>query len=216
MAGTFSMLRANDLVWSFVINNYLMGKDPFPFDLLYWNSDSTRMPRAMHSFYLRNMYLKNILKEPGGITLGGVPIDIRKVKTPCYFVSAIEDHIAPWISTYMGVHLPSGPVNFVLGGSGHIAGIVNPPAGNKYCYWTNAKLPETAQQWFEGATQHEGSWWPNWEQWVEAIDDKKVAARVPGDGPLKAIEDAPGSFVKMRADAKKAPAVAKPKAKAAK
>ena len=209
MAGTFSMLRANDLVWSFVINNYLMGKDPFPFDLLYWNSDSTRMPRAMHSFYLRNMYLKNILKDAGGLTLGGVPIDIRKVKTPCYFVSAIEDHIAPWISTYMGVHLPSGPVNFVLGGSGHIAGIVNPPAGNKYCYWTNAKLPATAQEWFNSAKQHEGSWWPNWEEWVEAINDKKVAARVPGAGPLKAIEDAPGSYVKMRADAKKPAAKAK-------
>ncbi|BBU68355.1 MAG: class I poly(R)-hydroxyalkanoic acid synthase [Rhodocyclaceae bacterium] len=215
MAGTFSMLRANDLVWSFVINNYLMGKDPFPFDLLYWNSDSTRMPRAMHSFYLRNMYLKNILKEPGGLTLGGVPIDIRKVKTPCYFVSAIEDHIAPWISTYMGVHLPSGPVNFVLGGSGHIAGIVNPPAGNKYCYWTNPKLPETAQEWFQGATQNEGSWWPNWEAWVKAINDEKVAARIPGAGPLKAIEDAPGSFVKMRADVKK-PAATAAKAKAAK
>ncbi len=109
----------------------------------------------------------------------------------------------------MGVHLPSGPVNFVLGGSGHIAGIVNPPAGNKYCYWTNAKLPATAQEWFNSAKQHEGSWWPNWEEWVEAINDKKVAARVPGAGPLKAIEDAPGSYVKMRADAKKPAAKAK-------
>ena len=122
MAGAFSMLRANDLIWSFVVNNYLMGKNPFPFDLLFWNSDSTRMPYAMHSFYLRNMYMRNLLKEPGGITLGNVPINLSEIKAPSYFISTLEDHIAPWKSTYLGTQLLSGPVRFVLGGSGHIAG----------------------------------------------------------------------------------------------
>ncbi len=137
MAGTFNMLRSNDLIWSFVVNNYLMGKEPFPFDLLYWNSDSTRMPYKMHSYYLRNMYLNNQLREPGGITLLDTPIDLAKVKTPSYFISTIEDHIAPWKSIYLGSTALGGPVRFVLGGSGHIAGIVNPPSANKYGYWTN-------------------------------------------------------------------------------
>ena len=141
MASTFNLLRANDLVWSFVINNYLMGKDPFPFDLLYWNSDSTRMPARMHSFYLRNMYLKNLLGVPGGITLEGVPIDLSKVKVPAYFISTAEDHIAPWKTTYKGSQYLGGDVRFVLGGSGHIAGIVNPPAAKKYHYWTNEAQP---------------------------------------------------------------------------
>ncbi|HEX5803236.1 MAG TPA: alpha/beta fold hydrolase, partial [Azospira sp.] len=205
MAGTFNMLRANDLIWSFVVNNYLMGKDPFPFDLLYWNSDSTRMPYAMHSFYLRNMYLGNKLREPGGIEIAGVPIDISKVKTPCYFISTVEDHIAPWKSTYKGALLPSGPVKFVLGGSGHIAGIVNPPAANKYGYWTNDELPETADDFLAGATQNPGSWWTDWQQWLTAQPngDKKVPARKPGAGALAVIEDAPGAFVKFRLDAQK-------------
>ncbi|MFC5301924.1 PHA/PHB synthase family protein [Azospira restricta] len=205
MAGTFNMLRANDLIWSFVVNNYLMGKDPFPFDLLYWNSDSTRMPYAMHSFYLRNMYLANKLREPGGIEIAGVPIDISKVKTPCYFISTVEDHIAPWKSTYKGALLPSGPVKFVLGGSGHIAGIVNPPAANKYGFWTNDELPAEADDFLRGATQHPGSWWTDWQQWLlsQANGDKKVPARQPGSGGLAALEDAPGSFVKFRLDAQK-------------
>ena len=205
MAGTFNMLRANDLIWSFVVNNYLMGKDPFPFDLLYWNSDSTRMPATMHSFYLRNMYLGNKLREPGGIELAGVKIDISKVKTPCYFISTIEDHIAPWKSTYIGAQIPSGPVKFVLGGSGHIAGIVNPPAANKYGYWTNDALPEAADAFLEGATHNPGSWWVDWQEWVtgQTNGDKKVAARKPGAGALKVIEDAPGSFVKFRLDTQK-------------
>jgi len=203
MAGTFNMLRANDLIWSFVVNNYLMGKNPFPFDLLYWNSDSTRMPRAMHSFYLRNMYLYNRLREPGGITLNGVAIDIRKVKTPCYFISTIEDHIAPWKTTYLGAQLPGGPVTFVLGGSGHIAGIVNPPSANKYGYWTNDQLPEDADEFLRGASQHAGSWWTHWNGWLGELNSAKVAAREPAKGPLKAIEDAPGSFVKFRLDKQK-------------
>ncbi|RIX48438.1 MAG: class I poly(R)-hydroxyalkanoic acid synthase [Rhodocyclales bacterium GT-UBC] len=209
MAGTFNMLKANDLIWSFVVNNYLLGKDPFPFDLLFWNSDSTRMPAAMHSFYLRNMYLGNLLKEPGGITLGGVKIDISKVKTPCYFISTIEDHIAPWKSTYMGARLPSGPTKFVLGGSGHIAGIVNPPVANKYGYWTNdatdGNLPESPEDFLAGATQNAGSWWTHWHQWVTSLPggSAKVKARKPEDGSLKVIEAAPGSYVKFRLDAQK-------------
>jgi len=203
------MLRANDLIWSFVVNNYLMGKDPFPFDLLYWNSDSTRMPAAMHSYYLRNMYLANKLREPGGLTIGGVKIDIGKVKTPCYFISTIEDHIAPWKSTYMGARLPSGPTKFVLGGSGHIAGIVNPPVANKYGYWTNeatdGNLPESPEDFLAGATQHAGSWWTHWNEWVTTLPggSAKVKARQPEAGPLKVIEPAPGSYVKFRLDAKK-------------
>ncbi|MBE7423485.1 MAG: class I poly(R)-hydroxyalkanoic acid synthase [Zoogloeaceae bacterium] len=210
MGTTFNMLRSNDLIWSFVVNNYLMGKEPFPFDLLFWNSDSTRMPYRMHSFYLRNMYMKNLLKEPGGIELAGVPIDISKVEVPAYFISTVEDHIAPWKSTYLGATRLGGPVRFVLGGSGHIAGIVNPPAANKYHFWTNEadKLPDTPDAWFEGATQHPGSWWSDWQQWIGGLngDDRggdKVPARDPAKGKLKPIEDAPGSFVKFRLDQQK-------------
>ncbi len=206
MAMTFNLLKANDLIWSFVVNNYLLGKDPFPFDLLYWNSDSTRMPYAMHSFYLRNMYMANKLKEPGGISIAGVPIDISKIKVPAYFISTVEDHIAPWKSTYLGAKLFSGPVRFVLGGSGHIAGIVNPPAANKYGFWINdaAKLPATADDFLAGSTQHPGSWWTDWNEWVTGLDGgKKVAARKPGAGSLKVLEEAPGSYVKFRLDTQK-------------
>jgi len=201
MATTFNMLRSNDLIWSFVINNYLLGKEPFPFDLLYWNSDSTRMPAKMHSFYLRNMYLHNALKDQGGITLGGVPIDLRKVKTPAYFISTVEDHIAPWKSTYLGARTLGGPVRFVLGGSGHIAGIVNPPAAKKYNYWTNDALPPNPEEWQAAATRHAGSWWTYWQQWIDAQNGgERVPARTPGDGRLAPIEDAPGSYVAVRAD----------------
>jgi polyhydroxyalkanoate synthase len=204
MANTFNMLRANDLIWSFVVNNYLLGKDPFPFDLLYWNSDSTRMPAAMHSFYLRNMYINNLLRQPGGITLDNVPIDLTKVKVPTYFASTIEDHIAPWKSTYAGARLFKGKVRFVVGGSGHIAGIVNPPAANKYGYWTNEKLTAKPKEWLDTATQHPGSWWTDWAEWVRAYAGDNVRARIPGKGKLKAIEDAPGSYVKLRLDAENA------------
>jgi polyhydroxyalkanoate synthase len=199
MASTFNLLRANDLVWSFVINNYLLGKDPFPFDLLYWNSDSTRMPARMHSFYLRNMYLKNLLGVPGGIELAGVPIDLSKVKLPAYFISTVEDHIAPWKTTFKGARYLGGQLRFVLGGSGHIAGIVNPPAAKKYHYWTNEAMPATAEEWFSGAQQHPGSWWEDWQRWMEAHNaGDKVPARVPGEGTLNAIEDAPGSYARLR------------------
>ncbi len=198
MATTFNMLRANDLIWSFVVNNYLLGKDPFPFDLLYWNSDSTRMPAAMHSFYLRSMYQKNLLCQPGGVTLKGEPIDLRKVKTPAFFLSTREDHIAPWKSTYQGTQLFTGPLKFVLAASGHIAGVVNPPAAEKYCYWTNTKLPKDTDAWLKDAKQTPGSWWPEWQAWVEGFANGKVPARDPAKGKLKALDEAPGSYVKTR------------------
>jgi polyhydroxyalkanoate synthase len=202
MATTFNMLRANDLIWSFVINNYLLGRDPFPFDLLHWNCDSTRMPAAMHSYYLRNMYMNNLLREPGALTLGGTRIDLTKVTTPSYFVSAMEDHIAPWKTTYAGAHLLGGKNRFVLSGSGHIAGMVNPPSANKYGYWTNDKLPDQADDWFAAAKQHDGSWWTNWREWVTPYLGREVPARVPGKGKLKVIEAAPGTYARIRADAK--------------
>ena len=204
MATTFNMMRGNDLIWSFVVNNYLLGKEPFPFDLLYWNSDSTRMPAAMHSFYLRNMYLENKLVEPDGITLDGVALDLRKIKAPCYIVSTQEDHIAPWKSTFAATGLYRGPVKFVLSGSGHIAGVVNPPAAKKYCHWTvpaNKKNSKTPDTWLESATKHEGSWWPDWAKWVKHHAGKKeTPARKPGTGKLKPICDAPGEYVRVRSD----------------
>ncbi len=202
MAGTFNLLRANDLVWSFVVNNYLLGKDPFPFDLLYWNADSTRMPARMHSFYLRNMYIRNAMGVPGGIELAGVPIDLSKVKLPSYFISTVEDHIAPWKTTYKGArYLGSavhGAVRFVLGGSGHIAGIVNPPAAKKYHYWTNEALPESPEDWFSSATQKPGSWWEDWQRWIEPYGGGLAPVRVPGDGALEVLENAPGSYATLR------------------
>jgi polyhydroxyalkanoate synthase len=198
MASTFSMLRANDLIWSFVINNYLLGKEPFPFDLLFWNADSTRMPAAMHSFYLRKMYQQNALVQPGGLELGGVKIDLRKIKVPVYILSTKEDHIAPWKSTFAATQLYSGNTKFVLASSGHIAGVVNPPASDRYSYRTNAKKAKTPAAWLEGATEHSGSWWPDWDKWVKKFAGGEVTARTPGKGKLKAIEDAPGSYVKVR------------------
>jgi polyhydroxyalkanoate synthase len=197
MATTFNMLRANDLIWSFVVNNYLLGNDPFPFDLLYWNSDSTRMPARMHSFYLRNMYQENRLAKPNGITLAGTPIDLSRVTVPAYFISTREDHIAPWKTTYYGTHLLKGPNRFVLAASGHIAGVVNPPEGGKYSHWINAELPESPEAWLAGATEISGSWWPDWQRWVTTLDNRRVKARVPGDGKLPVLEDAPGSYVKV-------------------
>ncbi|MBF0268998.1 MAG: class I poly(R)-hydroxyalkanoic acid synthase [Alphaproteobacteria bacterium] len=198
MATTFNMLRANDLIWSFVINNYLMGKEPFPFDLLYWNSDSTRMPAAMHSFYLRNMYQKNKLIEPGGIVIDKVPIDLKKIEQPIYILATREDHIAPWKSAFAGTKAYSGPVRFVLAASGHIAGVVNPPAANKYNHWINAKKAETPDAWLKGAVSHEGSWWTDWHAWLSKLSPKKVKARKPGGGKVKPLEDAPGSYVQVR------------------
>ncbi len=198
MATTFNMLRANDLIWSFVVNNYLLGKEPFPFDLLYWNSDSTRMPAEMHRFYLRKMYQENKLIEPGGIELCGTPIDLTKVDLPVFMLSTKEDHIAPWKSTYAATQIYKGNVKFCLAGSGHIAGVVNPPSVEKYGYWTNTRNPATADEWFEGAKEHPGSWWPEWRKWLKRQAGGQVDARTPGDGKLKVIEAAPGSYASLR------------------
>ncbi|MEZ5534470.1 MAG: class I poly(R)-hydroxyalkanoic acid synthase [Thiolinea sp.] len=198
MAGAFNLLRANDLIWSFYVNNYLLGNDPRPFDLLYWNSDSTRLPAKMHSWYLRNLYLNNSLCQPQALTIDGEAVDLSKIDVPACFISTVDDHIAPWKSTYMGARmLPEA--RFILGGSGHIAGIVNPPAANKYGYkTTTGELPETAEAWLEKAEQHEGSWWPEWDRWVRTLSDEQVDARAPGDGKLSPLEDAPGSYVKCK------------------
>jgi polyhydroxyalkanoate synthase len=199
MATTFNMLRANDLVWSFVVNNYLLGKEPFPFDLLFWNSDSTRMPYAMHSFYLRKFYQENRLVEPGGITLCDIAIDLRKVRIPTYMLSTREDHIAPWASTYAATQHFRGDRTFVLAGSGHIAGVINPPTVEKYGYWVGEKLPPDPDDWLEAAEQRPGSWWPHWLAWNAAKSGEKVPARRPGDGGLEVIEAAPGSYARVRA-----------------
>ncbi len=201
MANTFNMMRDNDLIWTFVVNNYLLGKAPFPIDMFYWNSDSTRLPATMHSFYLRNMYLENKLVEAGGIELLGVPIDLRQIKIPLYMLSTREDHIAPWKSTYKACALYGGKVRFVLAGSGHIAGVVNPPAKGKYCYWSNPRISKKPDTWLKSAKRYEGSWWPDWADWVaKQAGQKDVPARKPGTGKHKALEDAPGSYVRVRAD----------------
>ncbi len=199
MATTFNMLRANDLIWSFVVNNYLLGKEPFPFDLLYWNSDSTRMPAAMHAYYLRNMYQENKLIVPDALSLAGVPIDLRKITVPGFLLSTKEDHIAPWKSTYAATQIYSGPVKFVLAASGHIAGVINPPGRAKYGHWQNANLPPNPDDWLAGASYIQDSWWPTWEKWVGEYSGGEVPPRRPGDGKLKPIEDAPGSFVRVKA-----------------
>jgi len=200
MATAFNMLRANDLIWSFVVNNYLLGKEQMPFDLLFWNSDSTRMPAAMHSFYLRTMYQHNLLAKPGGINLADTPIDLSKISTPTFILSAREDHIAPWKSTYAATRFYSGPVKFVLSASGHIAGVISAP-GSKYGHWTNDNLPPGPDEWFAGATPHQGSWWPVWDEWVTRLDSDRVPAREPGGGKLTIIENAPGSYVRVRSAA---------------
>ena len=198
MALAFNMLRANDLIWSFVISNYLLGKQPIPFDLLYWNADSTRMPAAMHSFYLRNMYHENRLAIPGGISLAGVPIDLKRIETPTFILSTREDHIAPWQSTYAATRLYKGPIKFVLADSGHIAGIISPP-GSRYGHWQNTNLPKTPAEWFEAASLVQTSWWPTWEEWISGHSGGLVKAREPGGRLLQPIEDAPGSYVRARA-----------------
>jgi polyhydroxyalkanoate synthase len=199
MATSFNMLRANDLIWSFVVNNYLLGKEPVPFDLLFWNSDSTRMPAAMHSFYLRNMYQRNLLAKPGGITLADTPIDLSAIKTPTFLLSSREDHIAPWKSTYAATRLYSGPVKFVLAASGHMAGVISAP-GSKYGHWTNDELPSTPDEWLDGTKTHQGSWWPLWDEWVTPFNLGRVLPRSPCDGKLGAVEDAPGTYVRVRSD----------------
>ena len=198
MATVFNLLRSNDLLWPYVINNYLKGKSPFPFDLLYWNADATRMPAANHSFYLRNCYLDNRLSK-GEVVIGNTPIDLKSIKVPIYNLATREDHIAPAKSVLLGSKFFGGPVRFVLSGSGHIAGVVNPPEKQKYQYWTGAK-PRNADLdgWLAKAKEHPGSWWPDWLAWLRKQSSAEAPARVPGDGKLKPIEDAPGSYVKVR------------------
>ena len=198
MANAFNLMRSNDLIWPYVINNYLKGKSPFPFDLLYWNSDATRMPAANHSFYLRNCYFENKLTK-GEMEVAGVRLDLKNVTVPIYNLATREDHIAPAKSVFVGSSFFGGPVKFVLAGSGHIAGVVNPPQFHKYQFWTGPKPKgENLDGWIAKATEHPGSWWPNWIDWIKGHDAPMVAARVPGGGKLKPIEDAPGSYVKVR------------------
>jgi polyhydroxyalkanoate synthase len=197
MAAAFNLMRANDLIWSFYINNYLLGNDPRPFDLLYWNSDSTRMPAKMHSWYLRNMYLENRLYK-GELTVADTAIDLTTIDIPCCFVSAVEDHIAPWKSTYSGAQRFTGPVRFILGGSGHIAGIINPPERGKYDYRVIDGLVSNPDEWAADAEKHAGSWWPEWQRWIAPMSGDLIDARQLGSGKFKALEDAPGSYVKAR------------------
>jgi poly[(R)-3-hydroxyalkanoate] polymerase subunit PhaC len=198
MATAFNMLRANDLVWPYIVNNYLRGKKPYPFDILYWNSDATRMPAANHSFYLRNCYLENRLAK-GEMEIAGVKLDLRKIKVPVYNLATREDHIAPAKSVLYGSHLFGGDVRYVLAGSGHIAGVINPPAKPKYQYWTGGPaVGADVDAWVTKATEHPGSWWPDWLSWLKARDDATVPAGAIGGGKLTPIEAAPGSYVKVR------------------
>ncbi|HMG46602.1 MAG TPA: class I poly(R)-hydroxyalkanoic acid synthase [Allosphingosinicella sp.] len=201
MAATFNLLRGRDLIWSYVTSNYLMGEDYPQFDLLFWNGDTTNLPAKWHRAYLTQLYRDNKLVQPGGVTIDGTPIDLRTVKVPTYVQAGREDHIAPPQSVWKIIHHFSGPLKFVLAGSGHIAGVVNPPEAGKYQYWTNAAKADTLDQFIAGATETKGSWWPDWIEWIRGISADEVSAkgaRVPGKGKLKAIEDAPGSYVKAR------------------
>jgi len=199
MVTVFNLLRSNDLIWPYVINNYLRGKAPFPFDLLYWNSDATRLPAANHSFYMRNCYLENRITK-GKMVVGNTPIDLKTVKVPIYNLATREDHIAPAKSVLLGCKYFGGKVKYVLSGSGHIAGVINPPHKQKYQYWTGRR-PRSANLdgWLKKAKEHPGSWWPDWLTWLKRHDATEAPARLPGDGALKPIEDAPGSYVKAQA-----------------
>jgi polyhydroxyalkanoate synthase subunit PhaC len=201
MAATFNMLRGRDLIWSYVVNNYLLGEDYPPFDLLHWNGDTTNLPSKWHQNYLRDFYKDNKLVQAGGITIDGTPIHLSRVKTPTYVQAGREDHIAPAKSVWKITHHFQGPIRFVLAGSGHIAGVVNPPEAGKYQYWTNEQKVSTLEEFVAGARETKGSWWPDWIDWIDRKSDGMVpakGARIPGKGKLKALEDAPGSYVKAR------------------
>ncbi|MCP5270380.1 MAG: class I poly(R)-hydroxyalkanoic acid synthase [Burkholderiaceae bacterium] len=200
LATTFSFLRPNDLVWNYVVGNYLKGETPPPFDLLYWNGDSTNLPGPMYCWYLRHMYLQNDLKKPGQLTVCGEPVDLRTIEAPFFVYGSREDHIVPWKAAYASTQILKGPTQFVLGASGHIAGVINPPAKGKRSYWTNTKLPAKADDWFAGATEHPGSWWTTWADWLKPHGGKRVAApKTYGSRAHKAIEPAPGRYVKAKA-----------------
>ncbi len=201
MAATFNLLRGRDLIWNYVTNNYLLGEDYAPFDLLYWNSDVTNLPAQWHLDYLTDLYRDNRLVLPGSITIGGTPVDLTRVSTPTYVQAGREDHIAPAASVWKITHYFKGPLKFVLAGSGHIAGVVNPPSLHKYQYWTNTERVSTLAEFIAGAKETKGSWWPDWIEWVAALDGEKVpaeGARVPGKGTLKPLGDAPGAYVRTR------------------
>ena len=198
MANAFNLLRSRDLIWPYVVNNYMRGKDPLPFDLLYWNSDSTRMPAANHSFYLRKCYLENALSQ-GKMEIGGETLDLGEIDIPVYNLATKDDHIAPARSVFLGSQYFGGKVEFVLTGSGHIAGVINPPEAEKYQYWTGPKPVGEIDDWVERAVEHQGSWWPNWHEWVTNLNDATVEARAIGSKKHKPTEDAPGSYVKVRA-----------------
>ena len=200
LANTFSFLRPNDLVWNYVVENYLKGKTPAPFDLLYWNGDSTNLPGPWYCWYLRHTYLQNDLKTPGKLTVNGTPVDLGKIEAPVYIYGSREDHIVPWQSAYASVPLLKGERRFVLGASGHIAGVINPPAANKRSHWINTKLPETADAWFEGAKEQPGSWWPDWSSWLAShAGAQKAAPKRYGNADYPEIEPAPGRYVKQKA-----------------
>ncbi|MEI6485017.1 MAG: class I poly(R)-hydroxyalkanoic acid synthase [Sphingomonadales bacterium] len=198
MATTFNLLRSNDLIWSYVVNNYMLGKDYFPFDLLYWNSDATNVPARWHREYLEGMYRDNKLVIPGGMTVCGTPVDLARVTTPAYIQAGKDDHIAPARSAFKLTQAFTGETRFVLAGSGHIAGVVNPPSSGKYQHWTNAAKTTSLDEFIAGATETKGSWWPDWLTWLTPRSGAQVAPRVPGEGAYKAIEDAPGAYVKER------------------
>jgi len=200
LATTFSFLRPNDLVWNYVVGNYLKGESPPPFDLLYWNGDSTNMPGPMYCWYLRNTYLENKLKVPGAATVCGEKVDLGSIEAPVYIYGSREDHIVPWTSAYGSTQLLTGERRFVLGASGHIAGVINPPAKRKRNFWLNDKLPANPEAWFDGATEHPGSWWTDWSDWLRPHGGKQIPApKAPGNRQFKVIEPAPGRYVKVKA-----------------
>ena len=199
LAFVFSALRANDLVWSYVVNNYLKGKSPDAFDILYWNADSTNLPGPMYCWYVRNMYLENRLRQPGALTMCGVPVDLGAIRLPTYILATREDHIVPWKTAYLSTHYLKGDTRFVLGASGHVAGVINPPAKQRRGYWTYDRLPENAEDWLAVAAEKRGSWWPDWDAWLrEYAGGERAAPKNPGNAKYKAIEPAPGRYVKVR------------------
>ena len=197
MATAFNMLRSGDLIWPYVINNYMRGREPVPFDLLYWNADATRMSAANHSYYLRNCYLDNNLVR-GMMKLAGEHLSLADIKIPIYNLAAKEDHIAPALSVFTGCQYFGGDVTYVLAGSGHIAGVVNPPAKNKYQYWTGDAPVGAFDAWLAKTTEHPGSWWHHWQKWIESQDKTRVPARKPGENNIEILAEAPGTYVRVR------------------
>jgi polyhydroxyalkanoate synthase len=194
----FAAVRSNDLIWPSVINHYLLDRETPPSDILFWFADGAQIPAAFLETYARALLVENSLVAPGGMSIGGVPLDLGKIETPLFMVSLKDDHVSGWTATYQGLQAWGGPKTFLLGGSGHNAGVINPPAAGKHGHWVSDRLPETADEWLEGATKQDGSWWPKWQDWLTADSADQVPARIPGDRKLKVLEAAPGSFVRVR------------------